>query len=190
MTVDPASPPRTLRLASDGPERTRAIATVLAEVLVVGDLLVLTGDLGAGKTCFAQGLGAGLGIDEPITSPTFTLANRYRGRLILHHLDVYRLEGEADAADLDLDDLLETGVTVIEWGDRVAGLLPADRFTVTLRYPDPTAADPDPDPDRRLLELDGPVGERGLDRLLAPFAPSSLDGVASSNRAAGGGRAP
>lgn len=181
MTADPASPPRTLRLASDGPERTRAIAAVLAEVLVVGDVLVLTGDLGAGKTCFAQGLGAGLGIDEPITSPTFTLANRYQGRLTLHHLDVYRLDGEADAADLDLDDLLETGVTVIEWGDRVAGLLPADRFTLTLRYPDPSAADPDPDPDRRLIDLTGPVGERGLEHLLAPFAPSAPDGAASSD---------
>ncbi|MEL6981209.1 MAG: tRNA (adenosine(37)-N6)-threonylcarbamoyltransferase complex ATPase subunit type 1 TsaE, partial [Actinomycetota bacterium] len=119
MSNDPDTSARTLRVASDGPERTQAFAAALAEVLVDGDLLVLTGDLGAGKTCFTQGLGAGLGIDDRITSPTFTLANRYRGRLILHHLDVYRLDGEADAADLDLDDLLESGVTVIEWGDRV-----------------------------------------------------------------------
>lgn len=170
MANDPATPARTLVLASDGPDRTRALAAALADALVDGDLLVLTGDLGAGKTCFTQGLGAGLGIDDRITSPTFTLANRYQGRLTLHHLDVYRLEGEADAVDLDLDDLLESGVTVIEWGDRVAGLLPHDRFTASIRFPDPTDAQPDPDPDHRLIELTGPVGERGLDRVLSAWA--------------------
>lgn len=179
MSTDPSRPPadrpptlvRSLRLTSDGPERTRAIASALAEVLVLGDLLVLGGDLGAGKTCFTQGLGVGLGVTERITSPTFTLANRYRGRLVLHHLDAYRLAGEGDARDLDLDDLLETGVTVIEWGDRIGGLLPDDRFTITLSYPDP---DPDggrdDDPDRRILDVEGPVGERGLDRILAGWA--------------------
>lgn len=169
MSNDPATPARTLVLASDGPERTRAVAAALAGVLADGDLLVLTGDLGAGKTCFTQGLGVGLGIDDRITSPTFTLANRYRGRLTLHHLDVYRLEGEADAVDLDLDELIESGVTVIEWGDRVAGLLPDERFTVAIRFPDPTDADPDPDPDRRLIVLTGPVGERGIDRVLSTW---------------------
>lgn len=159
-----------LLLLSDGPERTRAIGAELAGALVDGDLLVLTGDLGAGKTCFTQGVGAGLGVEERITSPTFILANRYRGRLTLHHLDVYRLDSEADAVDLGLEELLEDGVTVIEWGDRIAGLLPPRRFTVTIRYPDVTGDDPDPDPDVRELILDGPVGERGLDRLLARWA--------------------
>ncbi len=159
-----------MRLTSDGPERTRRLAAAMAEAMVDGDLLVLTGDLGAGKTCFTQGLGSGLGIDERITSPTFTLANRYHGRLTLNHLDVYRLDGEAGAADLALDELLETGVTVIEWGDRVVGLLPDERFTVTLSFPDPTDDDPDPHPDRRVIAITGPVGERGLDRVLAPLS--------------------
>ena len=166
----PDAAPVRLRLRSDGPDRTRAIGEELAGSLVDGDLLVLTGDLGAGKTCFAQGLGKGLGIDERITSPTFTLANRYRGRLTLHHLDVYRLESEADAADLAIEELLEEGVTVIEWGDRIAGILPDRRFTITLRYPEVTAVEPDPDPDRREIAIEGPVEERGLDQLLERWA--------------------
>jgi tRNA threonylcarbamoyladenosine biosynthesis protein TsaE len=156
-----------MRLISDGPDRTRAIASALAEAMTVGDLLVLDGDLGAGKTCFTQGLGTGLGVVEAITSPTFTLANRYRGRLVLHHLDAYRLEDENDALDLDLDDLLETGVTVIEWGNRIEGLLPADRFTITFRYPEVAVPDTgDDDPDLRVIEIEGPLGERGINRLL------------------------
>jgi tRNA threonylcarbamoyladenosine biosynthesis protein TsaE len=119
-----------------GPDDTRALAAALADQLVDGDLLVLTGDLGAGKTCFTQGLGAGLGIDERITSPTFTIAGRYEGRLVLNHLDVYRLESSAETLDLGLGELLEDGVTVIEWGDRIADVLPADHLLVALRYPD------------------------------------------------------
>lgn len=178
MRTDPATSegviPATLRLASDGAEETRALAAALADVLVVGDLLVLSGDLGAGKTCFTQGLGRGLGVDEPITSPTFTLANRHEGRLVLHHLDAYRLDGPGDAADLDLDDLLETGVTVIEWGNRIAQILPVDRFTITLRYPDPAGTEDDgaideSGFDRRAIELDGPIVERDLGVVLAPW---------------------
>ncbi len=136
----PASPePRpTLEVFSDGPDRTKAIASVLAEMLKVGDLLVLTGDLGAGKTCFTQGLGKGLGIEQRITSPTFTLANQYRGRLLLHHLDVYRLDSVAETLDLDLPDLLESGVTVIEWGEQISEVLPSNHLLVSLRYPDLT----------------------------------------------------
>ena len=165
---------RSLRLISDGPDTTRAIAAALAPILVIGDLVALTGDLAAGKTCFTQGLGTALGVDEPITSPTFTLANRHRGRLVLHHLDVYRLAGEADAIDLDLDELLETGVVVVEWAERIAGLLPADHLLVRLHHPEPGSSD-DPgsafgaDLDRRIIEIEGPVEERGLDRVLEPW---------------------
>ena len=173
-----------LRLATVGPDDTRALARALAAVLVDGDLLVLDGDLGAGKTCFTQGLGAGLGVTDPITSPTFALANRYRGRVTLHHLDAYRLEGEADTLDLELDDLLETGITVVEWGNRIAGALPADRFTITFSYPelDPAGRDGGDDPDhdqeldadldRRIIVIDGPVGERDLGSVLARWVVS------------------
>jgi tRNA threonylcarbamoyladenosine biosynthesis protein TsaE len=119
-----------------GADQTRAVAARLADCLADGDLLALTGDLGAGKTCFTQGLARGLGVEEPITSPTFTLVVEHVGRLALHHLDVYRLDGADDALDLDLPELLERGVTVIEWGERIAGALPDERLTVELRYPD------------------------------------------------------
>ncbi len=160
------------------------MAAELSTVLADGDLLVLTGDLGAGKTCFTQGLGRGLGIEERLTSPTFTLANRYEGRLLLHHLDVYRLDSLAETVDLDLADLLEDGVTVIEWGDRITEVLPTDHLVVAIRYPDlPTApageahsADLDGDEvdlSQRIIELrtadHRPSGwaDRGLDRRLA-----------------------
>jgi tRNA threonylcarbamoyladenosine biosynthesis protein TsaE len=136
-----------LRFQTAGPEHTHDFAAALAAVLVDGDLLVLTGDLGAGKTCFTQGLGRGLGIDDRITSPTFTLANRYHGRLTLHHLDVYRLESAAETLDLGLDELFEDGVTVIEWGDKIEDALPEDRLVITLRYPEPSQPDDSVDPD-------------------------------------------
>lgn len=114
---------------------TKAVAAALAGQVRAGDLLVLAGDLGAGKTAFTQGLGTALGVDVPITSPTFTLAQRYEGRLRVHHLDVYRLSGPAEAADLDIADLLEDeAVTLIEWGDTIRPALPPDflevRFTL------------------------------------------------------------
>ena len=169
-----------LSLASDGPDATRALAAALAPVLHDGDLLVLTGDLGAGKTCFAQGLGAGLGVEERITSPTFTLASRYRGRLVLNHLDVYRLESVAESLDLGLAELLEDGVTVIEWGDRIAEVLPVDHLVVSLRYPEPA----DGPVDARLIDVTICAGERtgwgdrlpALRAVLGPWLADPLAG--------------
>ena len=113
---------------------TQDLAAALAEVLVAGDLLLLVGDLGAGKTAFAQGLGRGLGVEGPITSPTFTLASRYEGAdLVLHHLDVYRLDGLEEVVDLDLPELLDDdAVVAIEWGDAILPALPADHLEVRL----------------------------------------------------------
>lgn len=121
---------------TDGPDATRSVAAALADHVVDGDLLVLSGDLGAGKTCFTQGLGAGLDVEDRITSPTFTLVSTYDGRLRLNHLDVYRLDGPGDALDLDLPELAEDGVTVIEWGERIDEVLPAERLTIEFRFDD------------------------------------------------------
>jgi tRNA threonylcarbamoyladenosine biosynthesis protein TsaE len=115
-------------------DATRDLAGAVAGLARDGDLVLLVGDLGAGKTAFTQGFAAALGIDEPITSPTFTLARSYKGRLLLNHLDVYRLENVAEAEALGLGELIEDGVTLIEWGDMIAPALPADylelRFTL------------------------------------------------------------
>jgi tRNA threonylcarbamoyladenosine biosynthesis protein TsaE len=116
---------------------TQRLAAELARQAQPGDLVLLVGDLGTGKTAFAQGFGRGLGVTEPITSPTFTLHRRYQGRLTLHHLDVYRFEGLSDVADLGLSELLEgSAVTLIEWGDTIRPALPQDRLEVHLALGD------------------------------------------------------
>jgi tRNA threonylcarbamoyladenosine biosynthesis protein TsaE len=141
---------------------TKAVAAALAELARPGDLLLLAGDLGAGKTAFTQGFGAALGIDELITSPTFTLVNTYEGRLELNHLDVYRLEALSEVLDLGVPEMLDDGgVTVIEWGDAVAPALPADYLEIRFSYP----GEQDPD-DVRVLELI-PVGPRWSARMRA-----------------------
>ena len=88
-------------------EVTRDLASLLIKVFQAGDVVVLSGDLGAGKTAFTQGLGLALGVEHPITSPTFTLANRYEGELILNHLDVYRLENFQEVEELGLSELID-----------------------------------------------------------------------------------
>src|SRR6185369_16652040 len=99
---------------------TRAIAGALAALARPGDLLVLAGEMGAGKTAFAQGFARALGIDEPVTSPTYTLVHSYAGGdVTLHHADLYRLDHTTEVSDLALDELLETGIVLVEWGDAV-----------------------------------------------------------------------
>jgi tRNA threonylcarbamoyladenosine biosynthesis protein TsaE len=104
---------------------TRALAAALAPLARAGDVIVLSGEMGAGKTAFAQAFATALGVDEPVTSPTFTLVNSYgAGRLTLYHADLYRLERMAEVTDLALGELVETdGVLLVEWGDVAAGAL-------------------------------------------------------------------
>jgi tRNA threonylcarbamoyladenosine biosynthesis protein TsaE len=114
-------------------DETREIARSLAELLRPGDVVLLSGGLGAGKTTFAQGLAAGLGVQDAVVSPTFTLAREYEGRLPLVHVDLYRLETEHEVLDLGLDDLVgDDGVLVVEWGDAAAAALGAERLEVRL----------------------------------------------------------
>ncbi len=136
---------RLVDAVTTGPEETWALARAVASGLAVGDVLILSGDLGAGKTCFTQGLAKGLGVDERVTSPTFTLANRYQGRLELNHLDVYRLNSVAETVDLDLPELLEAGVTVVEWGDRIKPVLPDEHLVIHILFGDGAGVDADND---------------------------------------------
>jgi len=124
-----------LRLTLPTAEDTRLAGERLARVLRAGDLLILTGDLGAGKTTFTQGLGDGLGVRGPVTSPTFVIARVHpslRGGPALVHVDAYRLGDAAELDDLDLDTDLDTAVTVVEWGSGLAEALASDR--IALRF--------------------------------------------------------
>jgi tRNA threonylcarbamoyladenosine biosynthesis protein TsaE len=124
-----------LRARTDCVESTRSMAASVASLARPGDLLLLAGDLGAGKTAFTQGFGSALGIKSPITSPTFTLARQYEGRLRLHHLDVYRFERLSEVMDVGLSELLDEGsVVVIEWGDAIIPVLPRDFLEIRIAY--------------------------------------------------------
>ena len=112
---------------------TRALGAALAGVVAPGDLVVLTGPLGAGKTALTQGLGAALGVGEPVTSPTFVIARVHTGgRLPLVHVDAYRLGSVADVDDLDLDASAEQSVTVVEWGQGLVEQLADEHLEVRL----------------------------------------------------------
>lgn len=146
-----------LSLTSASVADTAEIATRLAMQAEPGDVLILVGDLGAGKTAFSKAFGAALGVREPMTSPTFTLAREYGGRLPLHHLDVYRLEQMSEVLDLDLPDLLDGGgVVLIEWGDAILSAIPADYVEVRFTFGEG-------DDDRTIVLT--PVGERWSARL-------------------------
>jgi tRNA threonylcarbamoyladenosine biosynthesis protein TsaE len=153
-----------LRARTDGVDATRALAAAIAEVIAPGDVLLLAGELGAGKTAFTQGLGAALGVTDQITSPTFTLARHYEGRMPLHHLDVYRLERLSEMQDIGVAELLDTGgVIVIEWGDAIATAMPADFLEVRLTYGD---ADDDRELELRCVGRRWTARQRSLAEIL------------------------
>ena len=115
------------------PADTRGLGAALAELVRAGDLVVLVGPLGAGKTALTQGMGEALGVREPVTSPTFVISRVHRGgRLPLVHVDAYRLGGVADVDDLDLDASTEESVTVVEWGQGLVEQLADEHLEVRL----------------------------------------------------------
>jgi tRNA threonylcarbamoyladenosine biosynthesis protein TsaE len=121
------------RLVAATPEATAAAGTALGRTLGPGDVVALYGELGAGKTCFTQGLAGGLDVDGWATSPTFVLVNEYRGRLPVHHVDAYRTAGVAELVELELLYPLDgDGVTVLEWADKAEPLLPARAVRVRI----------------------------------------------------------
>lgn len=126
-----------IKLKAASLRETHKIASQIAGLTSAGDLILLVGGLGAGKTAFAQGFGKALGIEEPITSPTFTLAREYKGQMQMHHLDVYRLEQIEEVRDLALPELFEgNSVTLIEWGDQIISALPKEHLEIYLEYGD------------------------------------------------------
>lgn len=122
-----------IELLSRSPAETEVIGRIIGERLVPGDVLSLEGTLAAGKTVLAKGIALGLGIDEPVTSPTFTLISEYEGRLHLYHMDVYRLDTAEEFTALGAEELLYGGgVCVIEWGEKIAELMPEGAFFIKI----------------------------------------------------------
>ena len=120
-------------LATTSPEETDAAGQRLGVTLRAGDVVALSGELGAGKTVFVQGLVRALGVTTGATSPTFVLVNEYRGRLPVHHVDAYRTASLAELLDLGLEEMMDgDGVTVIEWAERLEPLLPARAVRVRI----------------------------------------------------------
>jgi tRNA threonylcarbamoyladenosine biosynthesis protein TsaE len=118
---------------SESPAETQALGERLGARLAAGAVVACIGALGAGKTCFLQGLARGLGVTSAVTSPTFVLVNQYRGRLPVYHLDAYRTESLTELLDIGVEELMHgDGVTVIEWADKLRPLLPAHTVTVTI----------------------------------------------------------
>jgi tRNA threonylcarbamoyladenosine biosynthesis protein TsaE len=147
-------------------EQTRDLGEAVAGLARAGDVVVLAGDLGAGKTAFVQGFGRGLGVLDRITSPTFTLVHVHDGRFPVHHLDVYRLEQLSESLDLGLPEMLdEGGVVLIEWGDAILPVLPHDFLEVRLTFGEG-------DDDRRVeLRPVGPGWAHRADGLAGCLAP-------------------
>ncbi|MCL6471468.1 MAG: tRNA (adenosine(37)-N6)-threonylcarbamoyltransferase complex ATPase subunit type 1 TsaE [Firmicutes bacterium] len=123
-----------ISIVSHSSEETWELARKLAPTLSKGDLISLTGDLGAGKTVFTQGVAAGLGIVEPVTSPTFTIIKEYdEGVFPLYHFDVYRLSSPDELEELGFDEYFYgDGITIVEWGDKIEELLPDVRLEVRI----------------------------------------------------------
>jgi tRNA threonylcarbamoyladenosine biosynthesis protein TsaE len=144
-----------MELESGSPEETEAIGAAIARELEPGEVVTIAGELGSGKTTLVRGACRALGVDAPITSPTYTVGNRYRGRIPVSHLDLYRFQGFSTAEWGDLEPYFDDAVAFVEWPEAAAGSLPPARLTVRLTHASPQ---------RRIVSLAGP-DESLLERL-------------------------
>jgi tRNA threonylcarbamoyladenosine biosynthesis protein TsaE len=124
-----------LKLVSRSPEQTQRLGIRLGELAQSGDVFLLTGNLGSGKTCLTQGIAWGLGVKEYAFSPSFVIIREYHGRLTLYHIDFYRLDRIEEISDLGLDEYLYgKGVCVVEWADKGIAILPDEHLLINLSY--------------------------------------------------------
>ncbi len=151
-----------VRCATASPEETQALAATIASHLTPGDLVLLSGDLGAGKTTFVQAVAAALGVNEPVTSPTFALAHHYLGKYELRHIDLYRLADPCEMLDYILEEL-ESAIVLVEWGELLAAEFPEARLDVKLSFAE---NGPSSDANYRSIELVG-TGSRWKSVLVA-----------------------
>ncbi len=135
---------------------TLKLGEMLAKNAYAGEIITLDGDLGSGKTVFAKGFARGLGIDEPITSPTFTIVREYEsGRLPLYHFDVYRIDSPDEMYEVGFDDyLFGNGVCIIEWAENIREILPENIVRISIKRSDTENFD------ARIIELENPAGEQ------------------------------
>ena len=159
-----------LTLVSRTPDETQRLAATVAGALRPGDVVALTGELGAGKTCFVQGAARALGVTDRVTSPSFMLRREYEGTVPVLHMDIYRLETLQEIVDIGYEEAFDdTRVTFIEWGDAMSPLLPHDHLELEFRLPPATADLVVGEEDRRIVLR--PRGEDWLRRLSDLRAP-------------------
>lgn len=145
------SPPGTWSIGSDSPDETRRLGETLGVLATAGCVVLVSGELGAGKTVFAQGVAKGLGVPGIVNSPTFVLVNEYgSGRVPLAHADLYRLAGGDEIEELALDEIATASVLLVEWPERAGANLPADHLRIEI------AAGPGADERQLCLEASGP----------------------------------
>ena len=132
--------------STSSPEETEAVAADLASRLRPGDVVTISGELGAGKTTFVRGAARALGVEQPVTSPTYTIGHRYRGSVDVSHLDLFRFTSLSHAEWGDLEPYFDDAVAFVEWPEAAAGALPPARARVALRHSGE---------DRRLIEIEG-----------------------------------
>jgi len=126
-----------MKIVTHSPEETQALGRTLGKTVQPGDLVLLCGDLGSGKTCLVKGIAQGLDIQDTVRSPTFVLVATHPGRLTLHHIDLYRLDDLREADDLGMDEYLEgNGICVVEWADKAMPLFPQEYLLVEMKYQD------------------------------------------------------
>lgn len=182
--------PASITIHTESADETRAVGKTIGEIASPGDVYLLTGPLGAGKTCLTQGIARGLGAPGYARSPTFVLVTRYQGRLTIHHADLYRVDHPAEAWDLGLEDIIDAGedVLVVEWADRAAEIFPADSLWIGLDYVadgNPAACEVMPDadgsvPSRHLISIsDAPERYASLLMQLAGYSSSGGTGYSS-----------
>jgi tRNA threonylcarbamoyladenosine biosynthesis protein TsaE len=123
-----------IEVESSSPEETERIAAALASELEPGDVVTVSGELGSGKTTFVRGAARALGVEGPVTSPTYTIGHLYKGRVSISHLDLYRFEGMSDAEWGDLESYFQNTIAFVEWPEAGAAFLPPARAVVGLRH--------------------------------------------------------
>ena len=149
-----------MHIYSQSAEETQEIGRLIGAELSIGDLILLSGNLGSGKTTLSQGIAWGLGITGYAHSPTFVLVNEYSGRIVLYHVDLYRIDDPGEIRELGIEEMLNFGICAVEWAEKAIDLLPKEYLLIKLE-----AETSDPDGRQLIFSAEGQAYERLLDRL-------------------------